>query len=140
MNFGHDDIDYAENNAYKSHTFDVEIHNRMIIDALLTMGGATFSVGEFRSRDRFAPMDIAFANPGLTVSRGGFRNFGVSILGLKGNTLVEGETATGTFITERTPAGKKTYSIRSRSPQGSESRTLKIPWAPIQEHARAGEN
>lgn len=41
-NFGHNDMDYA-NNVGKSSTFGSEIQNRFIIDALLWLGGVTSS-------------------------------------------------------------------------------------------------
>ena len=38
-NFGHNDIDYANNNATKSHTFSNDVQNTIVINALKSFGG-----------------------------------------------------------------------------------------------------
>jgi hypothetical protein len=39
VNLGHNDIDYDNGNADLSHTFELEVQNRLFIDALKTFGG-----------------------------------------------------------------------------------------------------
>lgn len=130
-NFGHNDIDYARNNADKSKTFGTEITNRLVIDALLWLGGSpTVAVDKPPRPDAGAGMprmDIIYGDRGLTVSRPGLTDFGISILDLQGNTLAEGRTATGRYSIGHLRLAQGRYVVRSQSEAGNSMQTLIVP-------------
>jgi hypothetical protein len=131
-NFGHNDMDYNAN-VGKSQTFANETNNKLVIDALLWLGGQkapTEVKGAVSRADRMAPLDARFGGgglQGLSVTRGGLKDFGVSILDLRGNLLAEGRTTTGLYSAPDLRIGKGLYIIRSDSRSGSASSTLRVP-------------
>jgi type 1 glutamine amidotransferase len=128
-NSGHNDMDYAANTA-KSNTFDNAQHCTLIANAINWIGGKTVTSihGKFENAPNYhSDMEIDFNSPRLTVSRGGISDFGVSILDLQGNRISGGRTSTGIFSIDKDKIGKGFYLIRSDSPRGNASQSIRLP-------------
>jgi len=126
-NSGHNDMDYAANTA-KSHTWDNAQHVTLVLNALKWLAGVTTTSidGNFANAGRNPEMEINWNNPGLTISRAGLANFGIAILDLQGNRILQGSTATGMVTFERNRLKSGFYVIQSTSSTGKIARTLQV--------------
>lgn len=87
-NFGHNDIDYARNNADKSKTFGTELTNRLVLDALMHLGGQGNSTRV--QRDKGFANTIQPLRAGAHGAHGPRVRYGIAIMDLQGRTLRSG--------------------------------------------------
>lgn len=134
-NMGHNDIDYGGTNKELSQTFADTIQNKLIMNTLLTLGGANTVGTAPRATPRILEaaaagpeMDIGMHGSRLTVTGKGILAFQVSIFDLHGRKVAEGQTDAGTIAFERNALAmdKGTYLIRMTSNSGKNSRVFTL--------------
>ncbi len=127
-NSGHNNMNYTTNTAL-SLTWSNAQHVQLILNTLEWLGSppptsAKFSGEMFKNRK--PEMQIDFGNPGLSISRTGINDFGISIWDLRGNLISQGRSSHGSYSTGDQHLGKGFYLIQSNSSQGNESKAVSI--------------
>lgn len=126
---GHNNMNYGTNQPISLTWSNNAAHTQLILNALkwLAGTGATPALTEAKSTQTGnADMRVDVSGRGITVTRQGVRDFGISIVDLKGNVLSVGRSVGGSYSDNALHLGQGSYIIRSTSALGDASRTVNV--------------